>query len=108
MPERLERRLTTILAADFAEHGRLMRADEDGDPDQEFFADGVAEDMITRCPTCSSSRPAERDLTRATSWSPRSPRRLAQSLRPWRTSSLRRARMRRGLTWPRVSPREYF
>jgi hypothetical protein len=50
MPERLERRLTTILAADFAEHGRLMRADEDGDPNQEFFADGVAEDMITRCP----------------------------------------------------------
>jgi hypothetical protein len=32
MPERLDRRLTTILAADFAEHGRLMRADEDGDP----------------------------------------------------------------------------
>jgi adenylate cyclase len=30
MPEPLERRLTTILAADVAEYSRLMRADEDG------------------------------------------------------------------------------
>jgi hypothetical protein len=92
MPERLERRLTTILAADFAEHGRLMRADEDGDPNQEFFADGVGEDMITRCPNLfviapRGTRPHPRNLTAP----PRSPRRLAQSLRPWRTSSPRRA-----------------
>jgi hypothetical protein len=71
MPERLDRRLTTILAADFAEHSRLMRANEDGDPDQEFFADGVGEDMITRCPIPVRHRaPAECDLTRATSCSP--------------------------------------
>jgi class 3 adenylate cyclase len=30
MPERVERRLTTIRAADVAEYSRLMRADEDG------------------------------------------------------------------------------
>src|SRR6266436_9200986 len=30
MAERIERRLTTILAADVAEYSRLMRADEDG------------------------------------------------------------------------------
>src|SRR5207253_4591945 len=30
MAERVERRLTTILAADVAEYSRLMRADEDG------------------------------------------------------------------------------
>jgi adenylate cyclase len=30
MAERVERRLTTILAADIAEYSRLMRADEDG------------------------------------------------------------------------------
>ncbi len=29
MAERVERRLTTILAADIAEYSRLMRADED-------------------------------------------------------------------------------
>jgi len=29
MVERVERRLTTILAADVAEYSRLMRADED-------------------------------------------------------------------------------
>ena len=28
--ERIERRLTTILAADIVEYSRLMRADEDG------------------------------------------------------------------------------
>jgi hypothetical protein len=98
MPERRDRCLTTILAADFAEHGRLMRADEDGDPNQEFFADGVGEDMITAVPYLfviapRGTRPHPRNLMDP----PRSPRRLAQSLRPWRTSSLRRARMRRVL-----------
>jgi len=99
MPERLDRRLTTILAADFAEHSRLMRANEDGDPDQEFFADGVGEDMITRCPIPVRHRAPRNATSPAQSHGapPRSPRRLARSLRPWRTSSRRRARMRRVL-----------
>jgi TolB-like protein len=45
-----------------------MRADEDGDPNQEFFADGVGEDMITRCPNLfviapRGTRPHPRNLT---------------------------------------------
>jgi len=48
MAERIERRLTTILAADVAEYSRLMRADEDST---------LA--LLTRCREVAAARIAE-------------------------------------------------
>jgi adenylate cyclase len=48
MAERIERRLTTILAADVAEYSRLMRADED-----------AALALLTRCRDIAAARIAE-------------------------------------------------
>jgi hypothetical protein len=55
-PARVERRLAAILAADVAGYSRLIEADEEGtlrrlkvsgDPEQDYFVDGMVEEIIT-------------------------------------------------------------
>jgi adenylate cyclase len=48
MAERVERRLTTILAADVAEYSRLMRADEDGTLSRFTACREVVDGLIVR------------------------------------------------------------
>ncbi len=50
-----KRKLTAILSADAKDYSRLMGEDEaatvqtnmSGDPEQEYFSDGITEDVIT-------------------------------------------------------------